>query len=290
MDHSYYRFTTKARLDKAINTLVGALEGIVIDAQINKSEAAFFGYWLSENREVANCHPYDELAPVIVKALEDGVLTVAERDELLYVCENVISTDYYDEVTAGIQKLQGLLAGIAADDIVRHEEVTGLAGWLEDHADLKSCWPYDEIDTLVVQILKDGKITNEERTALLDFCSQFASAVDGRPSRTSKRASTIKDVCAVDPQIIFRDHRFCFTGDSVRASRDQMEDLACLRGGRVLDNVSKVLDYLVVGSKGNPCWAYSCYGRKIERAIQLRQEGARLVIVHERDFFDAAVA
>jgi hypothetical protein len=47
----------------------------------------------------------------------------------------------------------------------------------------------------------------------------------------------------------------------------------------------RALDYMVFGTAGNPCWAYACYGRKVEQAVALRKEGYRLMIVH--DFRDA---
>ena len=43
----------------------------------------------------------------------------------------------------------------------------------------------------------------------------------------------------------------------------------------------------MVGNSGNPCWAYACYGRKIEEAVTLRKAGAKVVIVNETDFWDA---
>jgi len=62
-----------------------------------------------------------------------------------------------------------------------------------------------------------------------------------------------------------------------------VEDL----GGSAKSSVSTKTDYLVVGNAGNPCWAYSCYGRKIEEAMTLRREGAKVQIVNETDFWDA---
>lgn len=47
-------------------------------------------------------------------------------------------------------------------------------------------------------------------------------------------------------------------------------------------------DFLVVGADGNPCWAFACYGRKVEMAIDYRKQGCKLLIVHENDFWDAA--
>ena len=58
-------------------------------------------------------------------------------------------------------------------------------------------------------------------------------------------------------------------------------------GGEVMNSVSAKLDYLIIGADANPCWAYTCYGRKVEKAVELRKSGARLILVHENDFHDA---
>lgn len=41
------------------------------------------------------------------------------------------------------------------------------------------------------------------------------------------------------------------------------------------------------GNTGNPYRSYSCYGRKIEEAVALRKEGAKVQIINETDFWDA---
>ena len=57
-------------------------------------------------------------------------------------------------------------------------------------------------------------------------------------------------------------------------------------GGIFKDSVVKNTDFLIVGDEGNPCWAFSCYGRKVEKAIELRKSGSKIQIVHENDFWD----
>lgn len=52
-------------------------------------------------------------------------------------------------------------------------------------------------------------------------------------------------------------------------------------------SVSNKTDYLIIGADGNPCWAYACYGRKVEVAVKLRKEGGKILLVHEYDFLDA---
>ena len=46
-------------------------------------------------------------------------------------------------------------------------------------------------------------------------------------------------------------------------------------------------DYLIVGNEGNPCWAFSCYGRKVEKAVELRKKGSNIQIINEDDFWNA---
>jgi SH3-like domain-containing protein len=43
----------------------------------------------------------------------------------------------------------------------------------------------------------------------------------------------------------------------------------------------------LIGDEGNPCWVFSCYGRKVEKAIQYRKSGLPILIIHENDFWNA---
>lgn len=60
-------------------------------------------------------------------------------------------------------------------------------------------------------------------------------------------------------------------------------------GSDLRGNQHSKLNYLVIGAEGNPCWAFACYGRKVEKAVELRKKGVRVVIVHENDFHDAVL-
>ena len=59
-------------------------------------------------------------------------------------------------------------------------------------------------------------------------------------------------------------------------------DVPARRGDRTVK-----VNYLVVCANGNPCWAYACYGRKVEQAVKHRRQGVPIVLVHENDFWDA---
>ena len=98
---------------------------------------------------------------------------------------------------------------------------------------------------------------------------------------------SVAGICAVCPTIEFSEKLFCFTGESYRAKRADIVSVIEQLGGKARSSVSAKTDYLIVGNAGNSCWAYACYGRKIEEAMALRKEGAKVVIVNETDFWDA---
>jgi hypothetical protein len=284
-DSSYFEFTGKARLDRSINSLLGIIEGISIDGILNNDEMKFLARWIKDHQEKAERHPYNEILPLLAKSIDDGILDEEERADLKYACENLLSTDYYDEVAAEMQILHEILAGIAVDGVITKNELEGLSVWLADHEFLRKCWPYDEIDSLIVSVLADQHIDDEEHKALLSYFSEFTNAVSNNSE--SPLIEPLAGICAVAPEINFDGSVFCFTGESVRLPRKELSNLVIEHGGKTVKGVSKILDYLVVGAAGNPCWKYSCYGRKIELAMNYRKQGFPILLIHENDFFDA---
>jgi hypothetical protein len=291
-DHApYFHLAGKARLDKAINSLLGIVEGIAIDAKINAKELKYLHDWIDAQRSVAHRHPFNELVPVVENALHDGVLTVEEKADILWLCERLSGdkAQYFDAITGDLQRLHALLAGVAADAVISPDEVSGLSQWLEQHEQMRTCWPYDEVDALVTAALRDRKIDREEHEQLLHFFSEFGQL--GSSKALSQNlvgdSPTVKGLCAVAPSITFRGSLFCFTGASKRMTRRELQALVADRGGSTTESVGPRLNYLVIGAEGNPCWAYACYGRKVETAVSLRRQGHRIVLVHEYDFHDA---
>lgn len=289
-DHlQYAKFTSRARIEKSVNSLLGIVEGIVIDSAINSSELSFLNLWLAEHADVHNQHPYTELIPVVQAAVADGILTQDEHDDVVWLCERLCSTEFFDKVTADLQRLHAILGGIVADGVVADAELRGLSSWLEDHEHLRTCWPYDEIGSLITGVLRDHIIDDEEQRLLKSFFSEFIAVMDDRTITAPLVAEGqhIVGLCAVCPEIEFQGNKFCFTGASSRYTRASLASTVVELGGEVSSSVTKQVKYLVIGADGNPCWAYACYGRKVEKAVELRKQGVRVLIVHENDFHDA---
>ena len=195
-------------------------------------------------------------------------------------------------VTSSIQFLNGMLHGLLADGKLSDHEIMTLKAWIDANDFLAGTYPFDEINSLLYVILEDNIITEQERETLMalfsdviDFTSSY-NLSEKEFARLREKYS-ISGICAVCPEISFEGKIFCFTGESYRAKRSEIAETVANLGGIARTSVSAKTDYLIVGNAGNPCWAYACYGRKIEEAVNLRKQGAGIVIVNETDFWDA---
>jgi len=294
-DVSYLRFTDRQRIEKAFHTLEGLLNGIALDGKIEPLEQRELSEWCEEHGKFANRHPFNEIVPNIKTALSDGILTPEELKDLLWLCSNLKGENpYFDAVTADIQMLQGILHGVTADGKIEKEELTRLQGWISDNEHLSGCYPYDELNTVLSSVLKDGEIDQQEHEQLLQFFNSFVPVSVAKQVRQlsakplSKKELTLPGICAMCPTIEFPEHYFCLTGFSSKGRKSDFAKAVTELRGIYVDDVPKYLNYLVVGAMANPAWAFCCYGRKIEAAIELRKTGKRLFIVHENDFWDAA--
>lgn len=290
----YGFYHSKNIKEKAINTLIGILQGIACDQKLRSAEIDLITEWLEEHYDLTKTSPFSELSTMLEVINADGIIDENEQKDLLWFCNKFIdpSNDFFNYVTADIQTLTGIAEGILGDGKITDEEITFLHNWLDERTELIGIYPYDELSSLLNTILKDGFVSEDERLLLERFFFEFVDtkhikAISSEDIQHLKEKIHIEGICSTCPEIIFEDTSFCFTGESTKTTRkgfqNMIEDLGCV----FKKGVSQKLNYLVVGNDGSPYWAYSCYGRKIEEAIQLRKEGHPILIVNELDFWDA---
>lgn len=286
--NEYTRLAGKAEFEKSLNSLLGIIEGITIDGTINGAEITFLENWLNENKIRANQAPFGELISVVEGLLQSEEIEQEDLEDLRWICERLTSSEYFNPITAGLQRLHALLAGIGADGKVTENELAGLASWLLNHKHLENCWPYDEVISLICLVMEDGKIDEEEHKLLMNFFGEFVSIFDNKTivNPLIENSTNIVGLCATNPKIDFKSS-FCFTGTSSKYSRTEFRKVIASLGGTTAEKVTKDLNYLVVGAEGNPNWAFACYGRKVETAVTLRKNGHPVMIIHENDLHKA---
>lgn len=282
--------TAKSQADKAINSLKGILEGINLDGEVNTAEIQELVMWANKHDYLISREPFNEFMSIIMHIVHADVPATDAVQDLYWMCQKYEGDNYYyNALTADLQTLQGLIHGIMADGEINEAELAGLRGWLNANDHLKNHYPYDEIRSLIAAVLHDKKIDPEEDQILKAYFKQFVSFANPDVAQKIARETegvNVFDMCTSDPEITFEGKTFCITGVLERCKRDDMQELIQALGGTPVNNVSKKVDYLVVGGKGNPAWAFSCYGRKIEQAVSLRKDGHGIMLVHEFDFCD----
>lgn len=289
---SFRKFTLKSEVDKSIHVLEGLINGIAIDGHINPDETAELENWFHLNYHLLEHQPFSELVQLLKEAFMDGIISEEEKADILWMCSQYTTDNvYYNVLTSDIQRLHGIMHGIIADNKIELREIQMLEEWLAEHDYLMGMYPYDELCSLVTVVLRDGILTSAEENMLKVFFSDF---VDTKMSYNLndlellelQKSINISGICTMCPQVIVPGKMFCFTGVSSKAKRADIKDIVESKGGMFKNTVARDTNYLIVGNGGNPCWAFSCYGRKVEQAVNLRKSGHGILIVHENDFWD----
>lgn len=292
MNETGARFGAKANRDRLTHELDGIVRGVALDGLITPGEAKALSRWCQTVRTTCNVRELHDFADLLDSILADGVITEDERLDMEWGLRSWTTPNiYYDAVTSDVQRLHGLLMGLLADGELSDAEVRRLQDWLEDHPHLQGAWPFDEIQSVITHVLHDGAIDASERALLRAFFADLLPAPDHEVvtiEGVDTSQMTLRGICSVDPTIIFHGRSFAFSGTAKAGRRSELAARVTAAGAKVVNHISANLDFLVVGQDGNENWAFSCYGRKIEQAINLRRrEGARILIVHERDLMDA---
>jgi NAD-dependent DNA ligase len=176
-----------------------------------------------------------------------------------------------------LNELLGLSHGIIADGVVNTKEADYLQKWLVANTAVKD---NPVISCLLVRIndmLADNMLDNNESQELLDTLRQFSGG-DFEIGELLKSSTLPLD--DPQPEITFNNASFCFTGTFAFGTRKHCEEAVLLRGGSS-DALTAKTNYLVVGIYATDTWAHSSYGRKIEKAAEMRQKSVPISIISE---------
>jgi NAD-dependent DNA ligase len=180
-------------------------------------------------------------------------------------------------------ELVGLCRGVLADGIVSTPEALFIKDWIERNAHLATEYPFNYLYRNLLSALRDGVIDPEEEADLLGALVGLVGGethVQARDQVISSLSATLP-LCSPPPTMGFDGRQFVVTGTFAFGPRASVVQAISERGGGVKTGVSRTVDFLVIGEIGSQAWKHSSYGRKIERAVALRDEGAKVRIVSE---------
>jgi len=185
---------------------------------------------------------------------------------------------YENELKQSLGVLTGIATGLLADRTLNDSEIQYLYDWVTAHDEVAFAWPGDILHQRVKAVLADGIITEAERAYLVETLQQL---IGDSPDTVSQAAHVTELAFDEAGPVVFDGCTFCLTGNFVYAPREACEAEVTKRGGIVKSGVSKKVRYVVVGSLGSPEWKHGSFGTKIEKAIELKRQGAPIVVVKE---------
>lgn len=179
--------------------------------------------------------------------------------------------------------LVGIAAGLIADGVVNTTEAIFLKQWLESQVAHLDDPVINLLYSRLACMLQDNVLDEDESHELLNLLHGFAGLPIGQPTPTQRSAVAPNDLPfnTPEPELVWVDRVFVFTGVMAYGPRKDCQALIEERGGVIGGGVSKKVHYLVVGSIGNEQWRHSTYGTKIMKAVELREAGAPIAIVGE---------
>lgn len=180
--------------------------------------------------------------------------------------------------------LLGLITGISADNHLHDTEIHLLHHWLLNNQEVATVWPGSIVARTVRQVMQDGRIDEAERQHLLEVLKSHST------TNFTETGSPDAEVIALpysERLPVIQGKRICLTGEWVYGTRSKCEALCAENGGEVVNNISKKLSYLIVGTNISPHWVHTSYGLKIKKAMELQQEGNHVQIVSERQLLES---
>lgn len=181
------------------------------------------------------------------------------------------------------QSLTGFCSGIMCDNALTKDEILHLRHILLEFSDLLYDWPHSFLLAKINSILEDGIVTKEE---IKDFEETLRNFIGGTLSDTGA-VSGLSATLPIDEEslIIFPQKTFCFTGQFKYGTRAECAAAVESKGGLVRNSVITELDYLIIGELASRDWIETNYGRKIQKAMDMRKLGrSKVAIIGESDW------
>jgi len=265
------------RRSKIASSLRGILSGIGCDGNLKDVEIQALKAWLELQEQFGDVL---DLNDAINNMISDGVIDDDEREELLELINDCIEYGQHSrDITEYINENLGFLRGITSDGEINRIEFNQLKEAIAASPDIWNMFPLSIVSTFIKNISNcDSQNADEIRFLFSKITSVtgFNFTDDGDPLG--------------QPMKVFNDDMLdelpgktvCFTGQFQSGPRSSLIKAANSIGVRASKTVTLDTDFLIIGSVDSPDWAFSSFGRKIERAELLKRDDRGIRICSEQ--------
>lgn len=189
--------------------------------------------------------------------------------------------NHENNVSKAIDQLSGMCAGMLADGVVCDAEARFFHEWVQKFASYEPVWPFTDILDRMNRIFADGRIDEDERAELAETMRQITGrGIYSTPGETFSSELPLDQ--PFPTEVLFQGNEFVPTGRFAFGTRRKVADAIIAQDGIPRDGFpTQDTRYLVIGVFASRDWYNTNYGRKIERAVELRSQGHPISIISE---------
>lgn len=166
--------STNTEIKNAAFQLSGLIYGISLDGIVDRNEYLALKSWCSEFEPLCEMEAFQKLHDEIKPIIEDGKINSEEIEEIKLILNDFLEDlDAKNEDTPNLYFLSGIFKGILASGDINTYEVYKLNQWLEKNIHLKSQTPFDEMFSVIQNVLEDKKVDDGEAKKLKAYFSNW---------------------------------------------------------------------------------------------------------------------
>jgi hypothetical protein len=134
-------------------------------------------------------------------------------------------------------------------------------------------------------IFADGQVDPEEQAELLRLLTRISAA---RPMPfAARREAVALPLTLPEPPVTIGGNAFSLAGSFIYGNRQRCQEEIVSHEGRCVEDLTSPADFLVIGTLSHADWHRSPEAPKIQRALDLRQQGFSVTVISEEHWVNA---
>ncbi|MGM7369438.1 BRCT domain-containing protein, partial [Acinetobacter baumannii] len=253
MELDLNRINYNANQSKLGNLFLGFFEGLFLDGRVRLQEIEALIKWVEQYPDAVTVPHFEPLYQVLLKAAEDPQFLLANHQEVQTHLDLFKNSKYFKEHTCDVQRLHGVLAGLACDSDYTDDEVLALNAWLDRYDYLKDDPIYKEIIVALNHVRILNRVSGDTKEVLRLTLGKYIQLNNfGLPQVRVSSTEDNKNPDFYHGNVELIGKTICLTGASARYSKAEWKKVIESQGGIFKDDLTKTVDYLVICNKGNP--------------------------------------
>lgn len=250
----YFASSIRNQLEQLLQFVIKA----GFDVTLNTIQINFLTNWIAKNNLSLE---YEDLITELKIVLENKYLNVSQYLQFLKKLKYLDTTKHGS--IQSLYLLMSILEKIELDKKLTAYKINQLKKWLADNQQYQKIYPFKQLLIKLETTVNNKQIDLINKTEILSLIQNYFNP----------------KLDQIDLEL--QDQVICLTGNFNFGQKEQLEKLIILKQGIISKSVTKKVDYLIIGNKGDSSYKYGKHGAKINKALMMQGEGHRIALISE---------